>query len=359
MGIYLNNMLTVYIGALGSRLQYLDILFPSLGALVPKNVFGEPYPLSVAKPFFCTTDYAREADAFLLPYNYHAIKARDGDYLRTFIKSAKEHGKPLIVSATGDSTDPVDAPAMCVLRSGAYRGTMQKNDVIVPPQVTDLGALYGVTSKQKGAVPLIGFCGYGAPQEGLASLKFALKDAYASVAGLLSREVAVRRKGIFFRQSAMRATANSPKVKTAYIVRTYHSASAKTIEMEPKTAREEYVKNMKDSDLVLAPKGDGNFSLRFFESLSLGRVPILIDTDVVLPAEDRIHYDDFIIRIPYRDVAKTADIVSAWYASQTNESFAEKQRLAREVFERELFAPHFYETFFNDLEQKIRAGNSM
>ncbi len=66
-------------------------------------------------------------------------------------------------------------------------------------------------------------------------------------------------------------------------------------------ARREYYTNMRNSSFTLCMRGGGNFSYRFYEALSFGRVPILVDTDMELPNERAIAWDDHIIRITYRD----------------------------------------------------------
>ena len=42
-------------------------------------------------------------------------------------------------------------------------------------------------------------------------------------------------------------------------------------------------------------RGAGNFSYRFYEALSFGRIPILIDTDTLLPLQTKIEWSEHII----------------------------------------------------------------
>lgn len=55
--------------------------------------------------------------------------------------------------------------------------------------------------------------------------------------------------------------------------------------------RKEYVDNLLNSDFIICTRGAGNFSYRFYETLCLGRIPIVVDTDIDLPFEDFIDYD--------------------------------------------------------------------
>jgi hypothetical protein len=53
-----------------------------------------------------------------------------------------------------------------------------------------------------------------------------------------------------------------------------------------------------DSKFVLCPRGEGLSSIRLFETMSSGRVPVIIADDAKLPLEDKINYDDLIVRVP-------------------------------------------------------------
>jgi hypothetical protein len=53
--------------------------------------------------------------------------------------------------------------------------------------------------------------------------------------------------------------------------------------------------NMKQSTFNLCTRGNGNFSMRFYQTLSCGRIPVFTDTDMELPFGDVIDYDSFCV----------------------------------------------------------------
>lgn len=53
---------------------------------------------------------------------------------------------------------------------------------------------------------------------------------------------------------------------------------------------------------IACPRGNGLSSLRFFEALAWGRIPILIADDTALPLEGVIPYHEFVVRVPEGDV---------------------------------------------------------
>jgi hypothetical protein len=124
-------------------------------------------------------------------------------------------------------------------------------------------------------------------------------------------------------------------------LRSSHSAHAKTIRLDPSQARREYIENMLASDFVLCIRGDGNYSLRFYEALSLGRVPVLLDTDVRLPLAGVVEYSSFVLSIHIADMLRIDEIVAEFWEQQTDQSWFVMQLKARDAFEKYLSAPRF------------------
>jgi len=74
-------------------------------------------------------------------------------------------------------------------------------------------------------------------------------------------------------------------------------------------SRREFNKNLTENMYHFCYRGHGNFSYRFYETLSFGRVPILIDSDVNLPFESIINWEDYIIFIKEGDINKLPSII--------------------------------------------------
>ena len=53
--------------------------------------------------------------------------------------------------------------------------------------------------------------------------------------------------------------------------------------------------NMRDSHFNICNRGAGNFSMRFCQTLSAGRIPILLNTDLELPFSDEIDWSTYIV----------------------------------------------------------------
>ena len=133
------------------------------------------------------------------------------------------------------------------------------------------------------------------------------------------------------RARSLAALRASGAVETDFIVRpTFHGVQADGDRVS--AARRAFVDNLAASPYALCVRGMGNYSLRFYEALSAGRVPVLIDTDCVLPFGDRIDWDRHIVRVGIDELPRAGDAIAAFHARHTSESFAALQRDNRALF---------------------------
>ena len=68
--------------------------------------------------------------------------------------------------------------------------------------------------------------------------------------------------------------------------------------------RKQYIENLIESDFVLLIRWFWNYSIRQYEALSLGKIPIYIDTWAKFPFTEDIPYDDIFIKVPIWEIEK-------------------------------------------------------
>jgi hypothetical protein len=105
---------------------------------------------------------------------------------------------------------------------------------------------------------------------------------------------------------------------------------------------------------VCCPRGAGLNSIRFFETLAAGRIPILISDDCRLPLEDVIDYDRFILRLPEAEISRIGPWLGGWFHRTPPEAIAERCVAARTAWE-EFLSPAQGEQFVLHALHKIRA----
>ena len=134
------------------------------------------------------------------------------------------------------------------------------------------------------------------------------------------------------RHLSLLALTQNNNIKTNFIVRDAFWGG----NTHDKNLRNEYINNMIDSDLVLCVAGAGNFSFRLYECMSLGRVPIILNTDLCLPCDDIINWKE--ISIWVEDIEHLTDNINTFWNHLNDSAYAELQNKIRNIYE-ELICP--------------------
>jgi hypothetical protein len=102
---------------------------------------------------------------------------------------------------------------------------------------------------------------------------------------------------------------------------------------------DEYVEHLLASDYVLCVRGAGNFSHRLYETLAVGRIPVILDTNLVLPLADEIDWRTLGVWVPLRELDSIGDRIRAFHASvRGDDAFAAAQKRCWRTY-REVLAP--------------------
>ena len=131
---------------------------------------------------------------------------------------------------------------------------------------------------------------------------------------------------------AIQILQKSQLVTFSLLTRKSYSGHAKTVEKDIQTLQKEFVDILVSSDYGLDIRGDANASMRLFEILSLGRIPIIIDTERNLPFSDVVDYDSFSVIVDFRKLSRLPRIIADFHKNLTEEQFETLQRNARNAY---------------------------
>ena len=290
---------------------------------------------------YTVVDNPKDADFIAVPYNYFSVKNIAG-YINECVAVAQSVQKKILIFAYGDSDEEINIPNSIIFRMSQYAGKKRGNEIIMPAYVEDLGSDDFARRLKKDSKPVVSFVGWA----GLKNFSQRFKYFYKIIT-----KINLHRQGLYFRRKTLWILDKSNLVDTAFVIRSSYSGHKNTIELSPEEARREFIEKINNSDFSLAVKGDGNYSLRFYEILSLGRIPVLVDTDCPLPFEDKIKYDDFILRVDYKKIDKIDQIISDYYKKLDNDQFVEMQKKARGAFSKYLNIRSFFMIAFKELEE--------
>ena len=116
---------------------------------------------------------------------------------------------------------------------------------------------------------------------------------------------------------------------TNFIVRNSFWA---TNEMSKDEARIGYFQNMVQNTFTLCMRGAGNFSYRLYETMMMGRIPVIIDTNQIFPFESTLDYNEFSIKIDYTQINNIESIISNWLSTRSQYELIEIQKKNRKIW---------------------------
>jgi len=349
----------VYVGEILPDVPYIPLLYPNLGLQTYGNYLYYDVFKHLSKPEHRVIDLVedvKQADLILVPHSVGKLRNRNL-YLSKYVEQANDAAKPLIVFAYGDSAEAVQMPAQAVFRTSVYRASKEEREIVMPPYTEDLGTDKGFIIRRKtNTKATVGFCGWAGFPTAKQSIKAHVKDVAMRCVDMVdsTRVAGARCNGVLLRKKCLNCLQECNGLTPNFVVRNTFSRHMGTIELDPEVARKEYVSNMQQSDLALAVRGDGNFSVRFFEAISLGRIPLHVDSDDVFPLEDVIPYRDFVLSVPVCEVSGLCNRVQAYWNGLTPQQFKEQQLQARGAFVDYLRIDRFFSYMFQSADSPIR-----
>lgn len=236
-------------------------------------------------------------------------------------------------------------------RNGGFNSGLDKNNHIFPFLLAD--HLKGILNKDeievrnKSEKLVIGFCGHasrGLVKRFYENLKFMKINLLRLRKGDFSFEPIF--PSAFKRASILQHLEKDSRITCNFIYRENYRGGSRTPEEKAKTTLE-YYENMFHSDYILCLRGAGNFSVRFFETLMLGRVPILIDTDVKLvDLEMGDNWNNHIFKVDISRVQELSKLVLEFHSELDNETFRTMQKNNRDLFARMMKLDQYYKVSF-------------
>lgn len=288
-----------------------------------------------------------DADVAVFPFNLPTAVVDEADRLafRRLVAENAAGGLRTVAMVAHDHSRPLDVgqPDAVVLRTSMLASAAHTGEHAMPVFVHDpwSGAVEWRAWRER---PVVGFMGRAASDGGRSQSL----SADAVHAGFHVIDPPVTRGAAVFsvpidiggvlRVKALDGLSGSTLVQPSVVVRDrFYGHYA---EEERHAMRVEYARHLASSDYVLCVRGYGNFSIRLFETLAMGRVPVLLESDLVLPCADVVDWDGLAVRVPLADIHRVDAHVAAAHA-EGPARFAWRQETARAAWERWLSVDGF------------------
>jgi hypothetical protein len=318
--------------------RYVPLLYPFWGFLKEdKSLDSERFSEYTKKggTFFSLVQI-EEADAVLLPCEWQD-RGRYHEALM-LAEKARVYKKPLIIFYNSDSDENIPISNAIIFRTSLFKSRQKTNEYALPGWSTDFLQAYcnsQLTLRDKQPIPSVGYTGYIDYHNAISFLRYLTN---------LIKNRGRKHTGAILRGMAVRLLSIHRQINTHFILRNGGMTGKANI-----VKRTEYVRNIIASDYSLIVRGGGNFSYRFYEVLSCGRIPLFVNTDCVLPFDHIIDWKKHMIWVEVEDIKSIAERVLAFHSSLSNEEFHDLQRSARYLYENWLCPTGFYSNIWRCL----------
>lgn len=304
------------------------------------------------------TDNLQAADMVLAPYRHNWLLQFDTGLLTECARVARAANLPLLIDGSGDLETLLTIENAYILRIGGYRFMGERGRVQVPLLADDLLERYRggrLALRQKGeGKPVVGFAGW-TKISFKQYLRTVIKELPVRLHSIFDARYRACAKGVLWRRKAIRILQKSSQVLFNLRARNSFSASPKTAEGDMQTLREEMVDTILQSDYALDVRGDANNSTRLFEILSLGRIPVIVDTERNFPFSDKIDYSSFALVVDFRDIRRLPERIAEFHKNISPERFEQMQKNARDAFVRYFRIDALMRPIVEELRTRISA----
>jgi hypothetical protein len=304
-----------------------------------------------------------DADVCGLPAHWSTYESGHRRAALRFIEERRQAGQRVMIWVVGDDERDFPFSNVIAFQHAVRRSRRRSHEVrIYPPFLDDLmrTAFDGsIPPRVASGKPVVGFCGQAKANKFEEGKRFAYKFAarIRRASGRTLRIPEPWESHVKLRQRVLAALASDPRISTNFLVRDRYRDGliAKQGRRNPRhpSAREFYL-NILGSDYTACVRGGGNYSVRLYETLCLGRLPLIVDADGLLPWPDDERWREVALIVPIGDLDQIGYQLQQ-HASASGGLSPERFAGARSFWLERLSRTGYFSHFRELLEQPVRS----
>jgi len=259
-----------------------------------------------------------DADYAFVPHSWRSIQ-HNKEYIK-YLRGLSEK-IPLLILNTGDVSPKCHIPNTLELRTFLHPWEDSYRKIVLPWPV--IGRKF--TIRQWRQIPRISFMGY-VPKLGLGSI---FGENFMGITKPIKSSVYINRKVTIYRLK---------KIDKYFDVTSTSRNKFTALSSNPNLAQHsiEYENSLTESDYVICPRGFGNSTVRFYEVLSSGATPILINSGGKLPKLKKLDFwDNNIVHVDLFSNWRMK-IEKDWKHLGEKDNYLNRQQKFRDIFINEL-----------------------
>ena len=349
--------LKVFIGNFTYKSEFRTLLVDLLKPIIPEIDLGKYQLTSPPVEIIPNHD---ESDCFLLPFNWnYYIKTKTVSVARKLIEQARDANKQILIWVIGDyyySLPQFDN--VIGFYTSQYQSMQNVRTISLPVIIRDplsFLELDAINLREFNKIPSVGFCGQVDSNLIISLIKMA-KLVWQNMRYSLNLSQFYSGPFIpptYLRKKILNILNRSGDLHTDFFRRSrYQGGESKNMDSF-QILRKEFYENIKNTDYTLCIRGTGNFSARFYETLALGRIPVFINTDCILPFNDIIDWKKHLIWIDEHEISNVTKIIIDFHNNLTQDSFKAIQMSNRKLWEEYFTFPGFTHQLISYLKKEI------
>lgn len=280
----------------------------------------------------------KDADVVIYPHPYE-----DGLETNAVAEAARAAGKPCLFYSQDERLPPSRLKYGTLYRSSIFRKqSHERSHPVFINDVRDEAAGSYPEVLEKTSRPSVGFCGYvGTP-----------------LTRMVWRLIGQRQKvdGLTLRARVLGRLQADHRVDGQFVARATYLGSATLSVFDAKhplvDERKVFLANLFGNAYGLAMRGKGNHSVRFYEILCAGRIPLFVNTGCTLPLENAIDWRTHTCWVEDADLERIGEAVVTFHERITPDAFLDLQRRNRRLWEERLRP----EPYFRYVLDRVAAG---
>lgn len=276
--------------------------------IIPENrrcVFPLLFDLCYTKNHFLLEQYElmgqmEDADVVVVPLDISEFfQKKQQKWLFDYIDKALALHKKVWVYTAGDYGLSIDIDKhVYTFRLSGFDSNFGANTFILPSFIEDP---YAIIQNQfqpipKNPLPKIGFVGHAsnAWTKWIKEVLVFLLHNYKRLTKVLFTDYQAFYPSSIKRYKYLSLLQKNNQIETDFVFRNQYRAGVKTEEDKQKTTQD-FLKNIATNPYTFCLRGAGNYSVRFYETLAMGRIPFVIATDFRLPLEGIVNWKEHCI----------------------------------------------------------------
>ena len=302
-------------------------------------------------------DKPEEADIGVLPLATNYYMAGGRNLANRFVERCKKAGKNVLCFSFGDFAMRLWRDDIIHLQASGYQSSRLVNQHAQPVFIRDpIHEHFGdqMTIRNHSEKAFVGFCGHCVCSP-LKACKEIAQIGYRNgcrFLGLTLEEPQPMYPPTLRRAKALNYLEKNDSVHSHFIRREGYRAGVSSDEDRARTTRE-FFENVKNTEYTVCMRGGGNFSVRLYETLAMGRIPVFINTDCILPFDQWIPWKEHVVWVEDRELPYIGEKVANFHSELDSASFEDLQRKNRRLWEEWLSFAGFHDKLLEHAESII------